>query len=328
MAKLNMVQAINLGIDEEMARDESVIVMGEDVGKDGGVFRVTDGLFEKYGERRVMDTPIAESAIVGSAVGMCFGGMKPVTEIQFSGFAFLMMGQLEAQCVRYRSRTQGQRTCPMVIRMPMGGKVRAFEHHSESREATFASMPGVKVVTPSGPRNARGLIRAAIQDPDTVVFMEPKHSYRAFREDVPDGDDPWEIGKCHVMKEGSDLTVITWAAMVPYVQKVVAALEEEKGVSIELIDVLTIAPLDHHTIIESVKKTGRCVIITEAPRNLSLASEIIAQLNDFALEYLQAPVRRVNSPDVITPYFARENLYFPSDAKMRAAIEETLSYQG
>jgi len=326
MAKLNMVQAINLAMQQEMARDRDVLVMGEDVGKNGGVFRATEGLQSQFGAERVIDTPLAEAGIVGTAIGMAMMGLRPVAEIQFSGFAFLALGQLEGQAARMRSRTQGKLTVPMVLRMPYGGGVRALEHHSESREATFAHLPGIKVVLPSGPRNARALLAAAIRDPDPVVFMEPKRSYRAFREEVPDGEELMEIGKADIVQTGTDLTLISWGAMMRPALKAAEDVAQRRNARIEIIDVLTMSPMDKHTIAESVKKTGRCVIAQEAPRSLSVSSEIIAAINDKALMYLEAPVKRVTYPDVNTVYFGREQLYIPGPERIARAIEETLDF--
>ncbi len=326
MPKLNMVQAINLGLSQEMERDETVLVLGEDVGVDGGVFRVTDGLLEKFGPSRVMDTPIAESAVMGTAVGMALAGLKPVGEMQFSGFSYLMIPQLEGHAARFRSRTHGRLTVPLVIRMPYGGGVRALEHHSESREATYAHFPGVKVVIPSGPRNARALITAAIRDPDPVVFMEPKRSYRAFREEVPAEPEVMEIGKARVVREGKDLTLVAWGAMMRPALHAAEEVEKKRGASVEVIDLLTISPMDSGTIAASVKKTGRCVVVQEAPRNLGISSEITARLNDEVLLYLEAPVKRVTGYDVVTPYFGRETMYLPTEGRIRRGIEETLDF--
>jgi pyruvate dehydrogenase E1 component beta subunit len=321
-----MVQAINLALRQEMERDDTVVVLGEDVGRDGGVFRVTDGLIDLYGDNRVIDTPLAEAGIIGAATGMAIAGLRPVAEAQFSGFSYLMFPQLEGNAARIRSRTQGTMNVPLVLRMPYGGGVRALEHHSESREATFAHVPGLKVAIPSGPRNARALLVAAIRDPDPVVFMEPKHSYRAFKEEVPDEEEVLPIGKAQVVQEGSDLTMITWGAMLRPVLKACEAAREQRGVGIELIDLLTIAPMDSDTIVASIKKTGRCVVVQEAPRTLGVASEIIARINDEALLYLEAPVARVTGYDVITPYFGREGLYMPDEGRIGRAIEQTLDF--
>ncbi len=326
MAKLNMVQAINLGLDQEMAKDDSIVILGEDVGKDGGVFRVTEGLFEKYGEQRVLDTPLAESGIIGTAIGMGMAGLKPVGEMQFSGFSYLMIPQLEGHASRMRSRTMGQRNVPLVIRMPYGGGVRALEHHSESREATYGHFPGVKVVIPSSPRNARALMVASLRDPDPVVFMEPKRSYRAFREEVPEEEEVMEIGRSQVIQEGTDLTVVAWGAMMRTTQKAVEALQEARGCKIELIDLLTISPMDSETITQSVRKTGRCVVVQEAPKTLGVASEIIARINDKVLLYLEAPVKRITGYDVVTPYFGRELNYIPTEGRIQRGLEETLDF--
>jgi pyruvate dehydrogenase E1 component beta subunit len=321
-----MVQAINLGLDQEMARDNSVVLLGEDVGVDGGVFRVTDGLIEKYGEQRVIDTPLAESGIMGTSIGMAIAGMRPVAEMQFSGFAYLAIPQLEGHASRLRARSQGQFTAPLVLRMPYGGGVRALEHHSESREATFAHFPGTKVVIPSTPRNARALIVAAIRDPDPVVFMEPKRSYRAFREEVPEKEEVMEIGTAELVQEGDALTLIAWGAMMRSVLPAAEEVQKERGVKIEIIDLLTINPMDTATIIESVKKTGRCVVAQEAPANLGVASEITARINDKALMHLEAPVNRVTNYDMNVPLFGREMMYYPSTGRIRRAIEATLDF--
>jgi len=321
-----MVQAINLGLDQEMARDESVIVLGEDVGQDGGVFRVTEGLMAKYGEARVIDTPLAESGILGTSVGMAMAGLRPVSEMQFCGFSYLMLPQLEGHASRFRSRTHGQFTCPLVVRVPYGGGVRALEHHSEARETLYAHMPGVKVVVPSGPRNARALIVAAIRDPDPVVYLEPKRSYRAFREEVPEAEEVLPIGRAAVAHEGTDLTVVSWGAMMRPTLQAVEELQKQRKASVELIDLLTLAPLDVETVGASVAKTGRCVVVQESPRSFGPASELIAVINDRALLQLEAPVRRVTGYDVVTPYFGRELMYIASPARIRRALEETLDF--
>ncbi|MBU0755108.1 MAG: alpha-ketoacid dehydrogenase subunit beta [Planctomycetes bacterium] len=326
MVKMNMVQAIQYALDQEMAKDDTVIVMGEDVGRDGGVFRATDGLFEKYGEKRVLDTPLAESGICGSAIGMALAGLKPVAEMQFSGFSYLIMPQLEGHASRLRARSKGQWTVPLVIRMPYGGGVRAMEHHSESREAYYAHTPGVKVVIPSSPRNARALLVASIRDPDPVIFMEPKRSYRAFKEEVPEQEEVMEIGKALIASEGKDLTLVAWGAMMRIALPAVEEVEKQRKVKIELIDLLTMSPLDGDTIAASVKKTGRCVIVQEAPRRVSIASEITALINERSFLYLEAPVKRVAGYDVVTPAFGKEMMYMPSKEKLVAAIDETLDF--
>jgi len=326
MPKLNMVQALNLALMQELEKDDRVIILGEDIGRDGGVFRVTEGLLDKFGEQRVIDTPLAESGIIGAAIGMAIAGLRPVAEMQFSGFSYLSIPQLEGHASRMRARTQGTFTCPLVMRMPYGAGVRALEHHSESREALYAHIPGLKVVIPSGPRNARALLVAAIRDPDPVIFMEPKRSYRAFKEEVPEEEEVMEIGKAQVVQAGNDITVIVWGAMIHTVMQAIEEFQKKRHESIELIDLLTISPMDEHIITESVKKTGRCVIVQEAPKNLGAASEIIACINDRALLYLEAPVKRVTGYDVPTPYFGRELLYIPSVNRIINAIEETLDF--
>jgi pyruvate dehydrogenase E1 component beta subunit len=326
MAQMTMVQAINLALHQEMESDPSVIVLGEDVGVDEGVFRVTAGMIHKFGEDRVVDTPLAESAIMGTAIGMAIAGLRPVAEIQFDGFAYLAFGQLEGNASRYRSRTQGQHTCPLVLRFPYGGGVRALEHHSEARESMYTVMPGVKVIAPSGPRNARALMVAAIRDPDPVVFMEPKRSYRAFREEVPDAPEVLEIGRAQLVREGTDLTVVSWGAMMRPTLQAVSELVEQRGAKIELIDLLTLSPLDVATIDASVRKTGRLVVVQESPRSFGVASELLARANDQNLMYLQAPMKRITGYDVQTPYFGREEHFIPSAQVIRRGIEETLAF--
>lgn len=326
MAKMNMVQSINLALHQEMERDPDVVIMGEDVGQDEGVFRVLAGLHAKFGERRVIDTPLAESGILGTAIGMSLAGMKPVAEMQFSGFSYLMIPQLEGHASRLRSRTQGQLHVPLVVRMPYGGGVRALEHHSESREATYAHFPGVKVVLPSGPRNARALMVSAIRDPDPVVFMEPKAIYRAFKEEVPDEEETLPIGQAQVAREGSDLTLVAWGAMMHPALAAADRVADKRGAQIEVIDLLTMAPMDGQIIVDSVTKTGRAVVVQEAPRSLGVSSEVVTRINDRALMYLEAPVKRVTGFDVVTPYFGREKHYIPDAARIARAIEETLDF--
>lgn len=320
-----MVQAINLALRQEMTRDDRVIVMGEDVGKDGGVFRVTEGLLDSFGEARVLDTPLAESAILGTAIGMAIAGLRPVCEMQFDGFSYVMFPQLEGNASRMRSRSRGQFTVPLVVRFPYGGGVRALEHHSEARESVYA-IPGVKVVVPSGPRNARSMLVAAIRDPDPVVFLEPKRSYRAFKEEVPDAEEVGEIGKAQVVREGTDITVVTWGAMMRPVVQAVEEVAARRGAGIELVDLLTIHPMDGQSVAESVRKTGRCVVVQESPRSFGPASEVVSRINDGALMYLEAPVRRVSGYDVVTPYFGRENAYLPTVKRIREGIEATLDF--
>jgi len=321
-----MIQAINLALNEAMAADEGVVVLGEDIAVNGGVFRATEGLLAKFGEGRVIDTPLAESAILGSAIGMALAGLRPVAEMQFCGFSYLMFHQLEGHASRYRNRTQGGFTCPLVVRLPYGGGVRALEHHSERRESVYAHLPGVKVVIPSGPRNARALLRAAIDDPDPVVFMEPKLSYRAFREEVPEEAEIGAIGRAELVRQGEDLTLISWGAMMRPALEAAEEIAKQRGASIEIIDLLTLSPMDEQTVIDSVSKTGRCVVVQEAPRNLGISSEIVARINDNALLYLEAPVGRVTGWDVVTPGFGREKLYLPNKSRIADALGSTLDF--
>lgn len=324
MSERTMVEALNLALRQEMEADESVVVLGEDVGVDGGVFRVTEGLLDAYGQERVMDTPLAESVIVGSAIGMAISGLRPVAETQFSGFSYLAFQQLEAHAARMRWRSRGAYTVPMVLRTPYSGGVRALEHHSESREAYWAHTPGLKMVIPSGPRNARALLLSAIRDPDPVVFYEPKAVYRAFREEVPEEEETWPIGKARIVREGEDITLISYGAMMRPTLEAADKLEEEDGVEAEVIDILTIAPLDHETFSESVKKTGRAVIVNEAPRSFGPGAEIMARLMEKSFWYLEAPIRRVTGYDVVIPLFAYEKAYLPSAERVFRAARETL----
>lgn len=326
MAKLTMVQAINLALHQEMAKDPRVVVLGEDVGINEGVFRVTAGLYKNYGELRVLDTPLAEAGIMGTAVGMALAGLRPVAEIQFDGFSYLILAQLEGQASRFRSRTHGRYTCPLVVRFPYGGGVRALEHHSEARESIYALIPGCKVVAPSGPRNARALLVAAIRDPDPVVFLEPKRSYRAFREEVPDEEEEWPLGRAQVVQEGTAATVISWGAMMRPTLQAVAELQEKRGIGLEVIDLLTLSPLDTATLVASVTKTGRAVVVQEGPPSFSISSEVIARLNEKAFLYLEAPVKRVTGYDVVTPYFGREEHFIPSPDRIIQGITETLQF--
>jgi pyruvate dehydrogenase E1 component beta subunit len=312
MAKLNMVQALNLALRQEMTRDDSVIVLGEDVGRDGGVFRVTDGLMEKFGEDRSLDTPLAESGIVGMAIGMAIAGLRPVCEIQFSGFSYHNFHQVENHAARYRLRSQGRYHVPMVMRTPYGGGVRALEHHSESREAYWAHMPGVKMVIPSGPRNARALLVSAIRDPDPVIFYESKALYRAFREEVPEEEETFPIGKSRVVREGKDLTIIAYGAMLRRAMEAADRLKEADGIEATVIDLLTLSPLDDTLFVASVKATGRAVVIHEAPLSYGPGAEIVSRIVEKAFYYLEAPVSRVTGYDVVIPLFAIENNYIPS----------------
>jgi pyruvate dehydrogenase E1 component beta subunit len=324
MALLNMVDALNLALKQEMQRDKSVIVLGEDVGVDGGVFRVTDGLLKQFGEKRVIDTPLAESGIVGSSIGLAIAGFKPVAEIQFEGFSLLALNQIINHAARMRNRSRGHFTCPLVIRFPCSGGIRALEHHSDSPESYYCHTPGLKVVMPSTPYQAKGLLVSAIRDPDPVIFMEPKRVYRAIKEEVPEKEYTIPLGKANIVKEGSDVTVITWGAMLWNTQKALAQIADTY--SIELIDLRTLSPLDAETIIKSVKKTGRCVIIQEAPRACSLSAEIVAQINEKAIFDLEAPVERVTGHDTVMPLYKNELNYIPSEERIIKAIEKVMEY--
>lgn len=325
MARLNLVQAVNDAMRVEMRRDDRVLVMGQDVGVNGGVFRATEGLYEEFGPDRCIDTPLAESAIVGTAVGMAVYGLRPIVEIQFDGFMPPAFDQIVSHVARIRNRSRGRFTCPLVIRAPYAGGVRAPEHHSESPEAWYAHVPGLKVVIPATPYDAKGLLIAAVRDPDPVIFLEPKSIYRAFREEVPAEAYTVPIGQARVVQEGTDLTVIAWGAMLHLAQKVVQELQAEMGWSIELIDLRTISPVDRETVINSVQKTGRCVIVHEAPQQAGFGAELIALINEHAFFHLQAPVARVCGYDVPTPFFAREAFHLPSPQRTRAAIEQVMA---
>ena len=311
MAELTMVEAINLALKQEMDNDDRVLVLGEDVGVDGGVFRVTEGLIDEFGEERSMDTPVAEAGIVGMSIGMAIYGLRPVCEMQFSGFSYFAFHQIESHAARMRWRSRGRHTIPMVVRMPYGGGVHALEHHSESREVIYAHTPGLKMVIPSGPRNARALLVSAIRDPDPVIFFESKLRYRSLREEVPEDEETLPIGESRVVREGSDLTMISYGAMLHRTLEAAEKLSEDDGVEPEVIDLLTISPLDDRKFTESVRKTGRVVVVHEAPRSFGPAGEIIARINERSFYYLEAPVERVTGFDVHVPYFAREQAYLP-----------------
>ena len=326
MPKLNMVKALNLALFQEMERDGDVLVLGEDVGVDGGVFRVTDDLQRKFGSQRVIDSPLAEAAIIGTAVGMALYGLKPICEIQFSGFAFQCFHQIENHCARYRARSQGRFHVPMVIRMPYGGGVRALEHHSESEEQFYAHIPGLKMVIPSGPRNARALLAAAIRDPDPVVFFEAKSLYHAAKEEVPDDSEVLAIGRAQVAREGDALTLIAYGAMLRVALEAADVLRDEDGVAVEVIDVLTVSPLDRETLVASVKKTGRAVVVHEAPKSFGPGAEIAASIMDGAFLSLEAPIRRVTAYDVPFVGFAREKANVPDVPRVVAAARETLAF--
>lgn len=326
MPKLTMVQALNLALRQEMEKDDRVVVLGEDVGVDGGVFRVTDGLIDRFGPERVIDTPLAESAIAGMSIGMAINGMRPVCEMQFSGFDYLAFHQMESHASRMRWRSRGRFTVPMVLRAPSAGGVRALEHHSESREAYFAHTPGLKMVIPSGPRMARALLVSAIRDPDPVVFYEPKPLYRAFREEVPEEEETFPIGKSSRVREGGDVTVISYGAMMRPVLEAADLLAEKDGVKADVIDLLSISPLDDELMVESVRKTGRAVLVHEAPRSFGPGAEIVSRLVEKVFLYLEAPVRRVTGFDVVIPLYRREEEYLPGVSRIVRAVRETVNF--
>ena len=326
MPELLMTEAINLALRQEMANDDSVLVFGEDVGVDGGIFRVTEGLLDEFGEERVLDTPLAESVIVGASVGMAICGLRPVCELQFSGFSYMALHQLENHAARMRWRSRGGFTVPMVVRMPYGAGVKALEHHSESKEAYYAHTPGLKMVVPSGPRNARALLVSAIRDPDPVVFFEPKAVYRSFREEVPDDEETLPIGEPQVIREGGDLTMVSYGAMIHRTLEAADRLADEDGVDSQVIDLLTISPFDESVIADSVRTTGRVVLVHEAHRSFGPAAEIVARLVETAFLYLEAPVERVTGYDVHVPMFAREQAYLPDAGRIVAAARRALDF--
>lgn len=322
---LNIVQAVNQALMNEMEIDHSVVVYGEDVGLEGGVFRATVGLQEKFGKNRAFDAPLAESAIVGTAIGMAINGLKPVVEMQFMGFSYPAFNQIISHVARMRNRSRGRYTLPMVIRAPYGGGIRALEHHSESTEALYAHIPGLKVVIPSTPYDAKGLLIAAIRDPDPVLFLEPKRIYRAFKQDIPEEAYVLPIGKAKIVEEGEDVTIVTWGAMVRDVQKA-SEMVKAKGISPEIIDLRTISPMDRETIIESVKKTGRVVVVHEAPKTLGVGAEIVSIVNEKAFLYLEAPPTRVTGFDTIFPLPRGEKHYIPSPERIAKAIEDVVKF--
>lgn len=325
MARLSMVEAINATLHELMEKDERIVVLGEDVGVDGGVFRATVGLIDKFGPMRVIDTPLAESCIVGSAIGMAVYGMRPVAEIQFEGFMFKAFDQVYSHASRLRRRSQGVFGVPLVIRAPYGAGVRALEHHSDAPEALFAVVPGLKVVIPSTPSDAKGLLTSSIEDPDTVIFLEPKRLYRLFKEEVPEGDHRVPLGKARVVQEGDDITVVTYGGMVSVCERAAQHVASE-DVHAEVIDLRTVWPFDIDAITTSVNKTGRLVICHEAPRSFGVGAEIAAQVAEKCLLSLQAPIRRVTGNDVIPPLSKLEEYNYPDSEQVVRAIHETVQF--
>jgi pyruvate dehydrogenase E1 component beta subunit len=321
---LTLVQAVRDALHNELERDEDVLVMGEDVGKNGGVFRATEGLYDEFGEDRVIDTPLAESGIVGTAIGMAAYGLRPVAEIQFMGFIYPAFDQIVSHAARLRTRSRGRFTCPLVVRAPYGGGIRAPEHHSESTEVFFTHMPGLKVVMPSTPYDAKGLLISAIRDPDPVIFLEPKKIYRAFRQDVPDDGYTVPIGEATTRTEGTDISVYCWGAMT---RPTMAAADNLEGeIDVEVVDLRTVSPMDKEAIVRSFEKTGRAAVVHEAPRTAGLAGEITAILQEESLLYQEAPVERITGFDVPFPLYALEDYYLPEAARIEDGIRKAVEF--
>ena len=319
--QLNIIEAINLALKQEMRKDKSVILIGEDIGEDGGVFRVTDGLAKIYGNERVIDSPLSESGIIGTSIGMALTGLKPVAEIQFEGFIFPAIDQLINHASRIRNRSRGRFNCHLVVRCPIGGGIKALEHHSDSQESYYIHAPGLKVVIPSSPYEAKGLLISAIRDPDPVIFFEPKKIYRAIKEEVPEEEYTIPLGKAKIVHEGSDLTMISYGSAIKTCKEIVETASE----SIELIDLRTLSPLDTDTIIASVKKTGKVVIVHEAQKTLGFGAEIIARINEKAFFSLQAPIERVTGYDIIVPLPKSEQYYHINKSRIINAVKKVMS---
>lgn len=322
---ITMIEAVNLALAKSLEKDANVVVLGEDVGTNGGVFRATEGLRERFGHKRVLDTPLAETMIAGLSIGMAAQGIKPVAEIQFMGFIFPTLEHLICHAARLRNRTRGRLSCPMVLRAPFGGGIHAPEHHSESTEALLAHIPGLRVVIPSSPIRAYGLLLAAIQSPDPVIFLEPKRVYRATKQPVEDNGEALPLDTCFTLREGNDITLVSWGAMIHETLQAAAQLAEE-GINCEVIDVATVSPLDSQTILASVRKTGRCVIIHEAPKGGSVGDTIAATLAEQGLLDLQAPVARVAGYDTVMPYYQLEQQYLPNTQDIVNSVRETLAF--
>lgn len=323
MSEITLIEGVTMALARAMDEDPSVVVLGEDVGVNGGVFRATAGLQARFGAQRVLDTPLAEVMIAGMSVGMATQGMKPVAEAQFCGFTMPMIDHIMCHAGRMRNRTRGRLSCPMVLRFPSGGGIHAPEHHSESPESIFAHMPGIRVVIPSSPSRAYGLLLAAIRDPDPVIFMEPKRIYRWQKEEVVDDGEEMPLDVCFTLRDGQDITLVSWGAMIKETLEAANDLAK-RGIQAEVIDVATISPLDMETIIESVSRTGRCVIIQEAPKHCGVASEIAAGLADAGLYHLLAPVKRVCGYDTVMPLYRNEMKYMPSVKRILDAVESVL----
>ncbi|MGM0496382.1 MAG: alpha-ketoacid dehydrogenase subunit beta [Bacteroidota bacterium] len=325
MAVMTLVKAINNALDIKLKDNDNVVVYGEDVGYEGGVFRVTQGLQEKYGEKRVFDAPLAESGIVGTAVGMAVAGMKPVIEMQFSGFAYPGFNQIISHVSRMRNRSRGKYTSSMVIRMPYGGGIKALEHHSESMEAVYGHIPGLKVVIPSTPHDAKGLLISAIESEDPVIYMEPKRIYRAVKQEVSEDKFNLDIGRANVVQKGNDVTVVSYGAMMRDTQKAIA-MAKKAGISVELIDLRTVYPIDKETVANSIKKTGRVISVSEAPTSFGIGAEMMAIANEEAFLHLEAPPKRVSGFDTIFPLPQGEHHYLPSPEKIYYEIERTVKF--
>lgn len=326
MAQLTMIQAINEAMKLELQRDPNVMVFGEDVGHVGGVFRATEGLQKEFGEERVFDTPLAESGIGGLAVGLCVQGFRPIMEVQFIGFVFEVMDSIVAQAARLRWRSGGSYSAPMVIRTPFGGGVKAAELHTDSLEGMLVQTPGIKVVIPSNPYDAKGLLISAIRDNDPVFFMEHLKLYRAFRAEVPEGEYTVPIGKANIVREGKDVTILTYGAMVHTSMKAAEEIEKSQGVSVEVIDLRTLMPLDIETIVESIKKTNRAIVVQEAQKTAGIAAEVIAQVNEKAILHLEAPVLRVAAPDTVYAFGQVEDEWLPTPARIIDGINQVLNF--
>ncbi len=325
MARLSMIEAINATFHEQMEKDDRIVVMGEDVGVDGGVFRATVGLIEKFGEERVIDTPLAESTLVGAAIGMSIYGMRPIVEIQFEGFMFKAFDHIYSHASRMRRRSQGLYGVPLVVRAPYGAGVRALEHHSDAPEALFSHIPGLKVVIPSTPADAKGLLTSSIEDPDTVIFLEPKRLYRLFKQEVPEGEHRVPLGKARLVREGKDVTIVTYGGMVPVCEKAAQHAQTE-GVEAELLDLRTVWPFDVDAMEASVNKTGRLVIVHEAPRSVSISAEIAATVAERCLLSLLAPIKRVTGYDIVPPLAKLEDYNYPDADRVVRAIHDTMQF--
>lgn len=324
MAIMNLIQAINHTLDQQMGKNKNIVLLGEDVGRNGGVFRVTEGLWQKFGDNRVIDTPLAEVGIISVAIGLAVAGLKPIPEVQFDGFSLAMLDQIYNHLGRIRKRSQGKYSAPLVLRIPHGGGIKAYEHHSESLETFFCHIPGIKVVTPSSPYNAKGLLIAALQEQDPVIFLEPKRVYRAIKEEVPEEEYVILLPTTQIVQEGEDVTIIAWGAMQKIVREAVSELN--KKYSVEILDLLTLSPLDKKPIIDSVRKTGRCVIVQEAPKTCGFGAELTALIQKEAFLSLEAPIERVTAPDVPVPLARLENYYLPDKEKIKKGVEKVMQF--